>query len=165
MLNITSGLRVHLDFLIPSLWLRPVAQGKTADIGWMVTDSLQCEQDYSGKVSASPILVRSIVIRGYDASDEEVDREGLLNTICTAAPVPIPDTNSAFRVHEGLLSIAEELYKELERYIDFTSPSHKFVLTGHSIGGSLSVLLMVLLAKNKTTNFVVSRVAFVPWFY
>ncbi|EED91263.1 predicted protein [Thalassiosira pseudonana CCMP1335] len=135
-----------------------VAQGKTADIGWMVTDSLQCEQDYSGKVSASPILVRSIVIRGYDASDEEVDREGLLNTICTAAPVPIPDTNSAFRVHEGLLSIAEELYKELERYIDFTSPSHKFVLTGHSIGGSLSVLLMVLLAKNKTTNFVRERV-------
>ena len=109
-----------------------VAQGKTADIGWMVTDSIQYEQDYQpDSTKKDPTLVRTIVLRGYDASDDEVDREGLLNVICTATPVPIFKSEKALvNVHEGMLSMAQQLLEELEEYIDTTSPSHKFVLTG-----------------------------------
>ncbi|KAL7541224.1 hypothetical protein ACHAXR_012782, partial [Thalassiosira sp. AJA248-18] len=137
-----------------------VAEGKTADVGWMVTDSIQYEQDFwAGSRQKEPTLVRTFVFRGYDASDEEVDRERLLDMICTATPVPIcKNENSLVRVHEGMLSMAEDLLQELEKYIDSTSPSHKFVFTGHSIGGSLAILLMVLLANNRGADFVKENV-------
>ena len=129
-----------------------IAQGKTADIGWMVTDSVQYEQNFrsDSDKDRKPTLVRTFVLRGYDASDEEVDREKLLNMICTASPVQLyNDENTVVRVHEGMLSMAEELFGELEQYIDLTSPSHKFAFTGHSIGGSLAILLMILLRNNR----------------
>ena len=109
-----------------------IAQGKTADILWMVTDSIQYERDFWPKSSEkNPTLVRTFILRGYDASDEEVDREGLLNVICTASPVSIlKNEDTLVQVHEGMLSIAQELFRELESYIDMTSPSHKIVFTG-----------------------------------
>lgn len=131
-----------------------VAQGKTAEIGWMVTDSLQNSKDFNGD-ETSPTLVRTIILRGYDASDEDVDREGLLNTICTANPVSLLESDkSLVQVHEGMLYIAELLMREIEPYIDSTAPSHKIVFAGHSIGGSLSTLLMILLAKSRGASFV-----------
>mmetsp|Transcript_9699 Transcript_9699/g.16040 ORF Transcript_9699/g.16040 Transcript_9699/m.16040 type:complete len:694 (+) Transcript_9699:117-2198(+) len=131
-----------------------VAQGKTAEIGWMVTDSLQSLKDFNGD-ETTPILVRTIILRGYDASDEDVDREGLLNTICTASPVSLfQGDKSLVQVHEGMLYIAELLMREINQYIDSTAPSHKIVFAGHSIGGSLSILLMILLAKSRGASFV-----------
>lgn len=135
-----------------------VAQGKTADIGWMVTDSLQDLKDFDGDVT-TPALVRTIILRGYDASDEDVDREGLLNTICTASPVSLfRDDKSIVKVHEGMLYIAELLMREIEPFIESTAPSHKIVFAGHSIGGSLSILLMILLSKSRGTSFVTENV-------
>ena len=132
-----------------------VAQGNTAEIGWLVTDSIQNVKDFNRDEAASPTLVRTIVLRGYDASDDGVDREGLLNTICTATPVSLfRDERSLVQVHEGMLYIAELLMREIEQYIDSTSPSHKIVFTGHSIGGSLSILLMILLTKSRGASFV-----------
>ena len=109
-----------------------LAQGKTADIGWMVTDSIQYEEDFWPNSSGSgPTLVRTFVIRGYDASDDEVDREGLLNEICTASPVVLyKNDESLVKVHRGMLAMAQQLLQELQCYIDLTSPSHKFVFTG-----------------------------------
>ncbi len=108
-----------------------IAQGKTADIFWMVTDSIQYERDFGKSSEKNPTLVRTFILRGYDASDEEVDREGLLNVICTASPVSIlKNEDTLVQVHEGMLSIAQELFRELESYIDMTSPSHKIVFTG-----------------------------------
>lgn len=108
-----------------------IKQGKTADILWMVTDSIQYERDFRESSEKNPTLVRTFILRGYDASDEEVDREGLLNMICRASPVPVFENGDTLvQVHEGMLSMAQELLRELDRYIDLTSPSHKFVLTG-----------------------------------
>ncbi|KAL3791624.1 hypothetical protein HJC23_012214 [Cyclotella cryptica] len=133
-----------------------VAKGKTSDIEWMITDSIQQSQDFIWNANQEPLLVRSFIIRGFDASDEEVDREGLLNTICTASPAPLE--NSTIQVHEGMLKIAQSLYSELERYIELTAPTHRFVFAGHSIGGSLSVLLMAILSRRKSPSFVIERV-------
>ena len=68
----------------------------------MVTDSLASEIDFAegpagrGSVNkrfptsnATPTLVRTITIRGFDASDEGVDREAVLTNICEATPETI----------------------------------------------------------------------------
>jgi hypothetical protein len=142
-----------------------VANGTTADVYWMITDSIGYERDYVESSSSSPqpingggagqpILIRTITIRGFDASDETVDRERLLNTICRAQGVPLSNetttANPSSKVvfHKGLLSTARAIYKDVKKYIDWASPSqHRIVLNGHSIGGSLSILLLFLLTE------------------
>jgi hypothetical protein len=71
-----------------------VANGTMADVAWMVTNSMDYKSSYikssSPKMSdhpdrQNPILVRTITIRGFDALDDTVDQERLLNTICTAS--------------------------------------------------------------------------------
>mmetsp|Transcript_14472 Transcript_14472/g.21369 ORF Transcript_14472/g.21369 Transcript_14472/m.21369 type:complete len:899 (+) Transcript_14472:29-2725(+) len=126
-----------------------VANGTTADVAWMVTDSIAYEDDFtdSGDITNTerrPMLVRTLTIRGYDAADENVDREKLINLVCQASPEEIGN-DTGIVVHSGLLSVAQELYKELKPFIDASAPAHKIVLTGHSIGGSLSILVMLLL--------------------
>jgi hypothetical protein len=127
-----------------------VANGTTAEVAWMVTDSIDYESRFvepkgDQQVEKRPIFVRTITIRGFDASDDTVDRESLLNTICTAASEPMNSDTSNIVFHSGLLSTARELYTELKKYIEWASPNHKIVMNGHSIGGSLSVLMLLLL--------------------
>ena len=98
-----------------------VAQGKTSDIAWMITDSIQQSQDYDREAKDEPVLVRSFIFRGFDASDDEVDREGLLNRICAANPVSLG--NSTILVHQGMFEVASNLYEEIEGYIDLVSES------------------------------------------
>jgi hypothetical protein len=142
-----------------------VANGTTDDVYWMITDSIGYERDYVESSSLShqsknggagqPILIRTITIRGFDASDEKVDRERLLNTICRAQGVPLSNdtttANPSSKVvfHKGLLSTARAIYRDVKKYIDWASPSqHRIVLNGHSIGGSLSILLLFLLTED-----------------
>ena len=137
-----------------------VANGTSADVAWMVTDSVGYEADYreekisdeSAAATRDPVLVRTITIRGYDASDESVDRELLLYRICEGEKVTLGD--SGILVHKGLLLIAEELYSDVTTYIDLAAPTHKIVLNGHSVGGSLSVLLMMLLVERRGVEYV-----------
>ena len=129
-----------------------VANGTTADVAWMVTDHIGYEQDfkeYEELSDEAPMLVRAITIRGYDASDESVDREKLLYKICDAAPVPFGDESINLNVHQGLLQVAKEVYKEVLQYIDMTGPNHKIVLNGHSIGGSLAIMILFLLTQER----------------
>ena len=140
-----------------------VANGTTAEVAWMVTDSVGYEKDFHEAESTishqneaptqvdKPILIRTITVRGFDASDETVDREKLLNTICSASGEMIssdPRVNSFHSnvmFHSGLLSTARQLYKELKRFIESASPEHhRIVFNGHSIGGSLSILMLLL---------------------
>lgn len=129
-----------------------VANGTTADVAWMVTDNISYEQDfkeYEELSNEAPVLVRTITLRGYDASDESVDREKLLYKICDAAPVPLGAESTNLNVHQGLLQVAKELYKEILQYIDMTGPNHKVVLNGHSIGGSLAIMILFLLTQER----------------
>jgi len=116
----------------------------TANIAWLVTDSVMKPTNINGM--DDPCILRTIVLRGYDASDESVDREGLVAEICNATRTRLMN---GIEVHQGLLAIAEELYDEIVLYIDMASPSHKIAFAGHSIGGSLSNILIMLLCKRR----------------
>jgi len=141
-----------------------VANGTAADVLWMVTDGIAYKSDFekSGSMSKAkgddPVLIRYITIRGFDATDENVDRERLLNKICSSEPVPLSDQFEGLMVHKGLLEVAQALYKDIIPYIDLTAPTHKIVLTGHSIGGALSNLLLFLLAIDRGNIFVQDKV-------
>ena len=150
-----------------------VANGTTANVAWMVTDAVMDGDQYKSayrhgddddddddrngdlttEISSSPaaaMMVRTITIRGFDASDESVDREALLNDICTATSEPMDDA-TADRVvfHKGLLSVARQIYADTKKYIDWASPNHRIVLNGHSVGGSLSVLILLLITSER----------------
>ena len=144
-----------------------VANGTTANVAWMVTDSVMDREVYTAAfchhdddvlesgddskfTSSGPVMIRTITMRGFDASDESVDREALLNEICLGTAEPMDDaTADLVLFHKGLLNIARQIYADTKKYIDWTSPSHKIVLNGHSIGGSLSVLMLLLIASER----------------
>jgi hypothetical protein len=132
-----------------------VANGTSEDVTWMVTDCIANEDEYLESGNSRPVLVRTITVRGYDASDENVDRELLLNRICTATPEKLKNGVS---VHGGLLSLARSVYKDVKPFIDLTAPDHRLVLTGHSVGGSLSVLLLLLMVEDEGVQFVRDKV-------
>lgn len=50
-------------------------------------------------------------------------------------------------VHAGLYEIAEAIFRDaVEPYLyDWKAPTQKIVITGHSVGGSLSILLLLLM--------------------
>jgi len=143
-----------------------VANATTADVAWMVTDSIDYLSSFVEPSSSNdtqkndPILVRTITIRGFDASDETVDRERLLIEICNSPGIPIDADAAPSNVlfHSGLLGIATAIYNDIKQYIDWTTPNHRLVLNGHSIGGSLSVLVLFLLTLDKGVDWVNDRV-------
>lgn len=132
-----------------------MANGITQDVAWMVTDSTSYEHDYaemdkqcSGIQTVAPVSVRTITLRGFDASDRMTDRELLFTKICTATPDKLHGVSDVL-AHSGLLSIARCVYKDIIAYIDKAGPNVKFVLNGHSIGGSLSILLLLIIAEER----------------
>jgi hypothetical protein len=111
-----------------------VSNGTTADVAWMITDSIDYSTSFkedSEFVEKEPILVRTITIRGFDASDSAVDRESLLNEICNAPGKPINAAKPNILFHSGLLEIATEIYKDVKNYIEWASPTHRIVFNGH----------------------------------
>lgn len=134
-----------------------VANGTTNDVVWMVTDNVAFDET-KGKQDGTnlPKLVRVITIRGFDASDENVDREELLVNICTASPELLKD---GVLVHSGLLNIAKQIYSDIIGFIENVAPGHEVVLNGHSVGGSLSTLILLLLAEEKGTEFIEQKIS------
>ena len=115
-----------------------VQNGTTANVNWLITDSISYSGDFDGE-GETPILTRTITLRGFDASDELVDREELLLDICNAEKIQLSNYNSIF-VHAGLYNIAQEIYQDVKPYLENLAPTHAIVLNGHSIGGALRVI-------------------------
>ena len=139
-----------------------VANGTSADVAWMVTDSIGYNSDFEPTsdtaVSDPPTLVRTITIRGFDASDEDVDRERLVTEICNAGKVPLTNDLPGLQVHRGLLAIAKEIYEDIKPFIDLAGPTHKIVLNGHSIGGALANLILMLMTVERGSIFVQEKI-------
>ena len=72
-------------------------------------------------------LERVVTVKGFDATDQGVDREELVVDIVRAVPVPL----NGVEVHEGFLEIAMAIYEDVRPYIDSVSPSHGVILNGH----------------------------------
>jgi hypothetical protein len=133
-----------------------VANGTTADVNWIVTDSIELSSNFADPETldgssneGDPIFVRTITLRGFDASDSTVDRERLLNGICKASGTPMNAEIPNVLFHSGLLEIAMEIYEDVKQYIEWASPDHRIVFNGHSIGGSISILLLLLMTAEK----------------
>jgi hypothetical protein len=129
-----------------------VAEGISADVYWMVTDSMENEDDFKEADDGNKgndIPVRTFIVRGFDASDERVDREKLFTEICNLQSVPFAEKYPGVLVHAGLYGLAKEIYKDIKKYIDWSAPAQKIVFTGHSVGGSLSILLILMLARDR----------------
>lgn len=157
---------LYEDTVAPTLELghTVVAQGVSDDVVWMVTDSIADATAFGDRKletnsaqQGGPVFVRTITIRGFDASDEGVDREQLLNRICDATPEQIKADQVVF-VHSGLMGIARSIYKDTKQYVDWMAPNHRLVLNGHSIGGCLSQLLLILMTTDRGVEFVRERV-------
>ena len=130
-----------------------VAEGISADVYWMITDSTENEADFrhdSEDVKAGKdIPVRTIVIRGFDASDERVDREQLFTEICNLRSRPFHEKVPEILAHRGLHEISKEVYNDIQKYITWSAPAQKIVLTGHSVGGTISILVTLMLARER----------------
>lgn len=138
-----------------------VAEGISSDVYWMVTDSIENDADFrNGKtgVKGNDIPARTIVVRGFDASDERVDREWLLKEICNLEPQLFDEKYPELLVHKGLFGLTESIYEDLKKYIDWSAPSQKIILTGHSVGGSISILLTLMLARDRGAQFVRDKI-------
>ena len=133
-----------------------VKNGTTANVNWLITDSISYSGDLDGE-GETPILTRTITLRGFDASDELVDREELLLDICNAEKIQLSNYNSIF-VHAGLFKIAQEIYQDVKPYLENLAPTHAIVLNGHSIGGALSNLILICMTLDKGNLYVQQRV-------
>lgn len=133
-----------------------VAEGISSDVYWMVTDSIENESDFKGKTDrgdGNDVPVRTVIIRGFDASDERVDREVLFTEICNLQAQPFGEKYPDVLVHRGLFMLATAVYKDIKKYIDWSAPSQKIVLAGHSVGGTLSILVTLMLARDRGGRF------------
>ena len=133
-----------------------VATGTTANVKWFVTDSTQVNgQDQQ------PERVRTITLRGFDASDESVDRQELFRTICTAQPetLRLGKKKPQVLVHSGLYRLGEHLYHcVLKPYLFNADSPEKIVLVGHSIGGALSTMLLLWTTMDQGVDFATRRI-------
>jgi len=149
---------------VNSLGQGVVANGTAADIVWMVTDGFQTNRE--GGVTRCG----TVAIKGFDATDKEVDLLRLANRIATADPVPLGrqfnETNvkstglsaGNILVHGGVLEIAKMLYADIMPHLDSAHPDTVFTFTGHSMGGCLSVVLLLLIAQGRGVEFVKERI-------
>lgn len=138
-----------------------VANGTSADVIWMVTDSIGYDSEFqetSCDVNNTPYLIRTITLRGFDASDDSVDRERLVTRICNADRVPLSSKFEGIDVHKGLMEVAKEVYEEIKPFIDMVGPTHKIVLNGHSIGGAVSNLILMLISLERGNVYVKDRI-------
>jgi len=112
-----------------------VDEGLTANVKWMVTDSI------------------------LNQTDDHSDNAIRLRTV-TPEEFTTPSGQTVL-LHSGLLRIARAIYEEVRRFIvleDGNSHFDRLVLAGHSIGGSNALLILFLLEQVLGVDFIRERV-------
>ena len=122
-----------------------VATGTTRDVRWVVSDHVD---------SSTGEMQRVLTVKGFDATDDEVSRGRLLKTIVRARPTKL----MSISVHSGFLTLARAILNDVKVHIDGASPHHKIVLNGHSIGGSICTLLLLLLSEERGGEWCKDRI-------
>jgi hypothetical protein len=115
-----------------------VVSGTSANVVWMITDSVD------SLTSRTPMLARTVTVRGYSAVDTRVDRVRLLQRVCSASPTLLGEKKYGIFAHSGLLDVAKQVYHDIRPYIVGLGDHQKLIFNGHSIGGSISLLLLFL---------------------
>jgi len=57
------------------------------------------------------------------------------------------------------MAVARSILSEIDEYIDSLAPGHRLVLNGHSVGGSLSILMLFLIAQQRGVDFATEKVS------
>ena len=133
------------------------AQGNTECTRWFVCDELEDaddEHDRPGSLAASPsdanggsrrVLTRRwFIVRGAAWNDDDVDSVRLSTQIARAWPAPLHEGVPVV-CHAGVAEMTETFWPEMEPWIRDASANHPraaLSFAGHSLGGSMAIVLM-----------------------
>jgi hypothetical protein len=167
-----SGDRAEMLQEVFSLGHNIVVDGYCGDVQYIVTDCVSSGGELRRVVRSPPrrpdpsppkaltllrqlFFPRQVTVKGFDATDANINRERLVNEIVRAVPTPL----GPVAVHAGFLGMARSLLEELRPHImEKRAPGRNLVLTGHSIGASIITLVMLLLCEEMGRGWVMENV-------
>ena len=112
-----------------------MAEGETNCTRWYVCDKSD---------GANATTQRWVVVRGAAWNNENVDRVRLSTQIGKAWPSPLHEGKDAppVVVHTGVKEMADEFWPDVSPWITSLPDGAWMCFTGHSLGGSMAMLLM-----------------------
>ena len=112
-----------------------MAEGETNCTRWYVCDKSD---------GANATTQRWVVVRGAAWNNENVDRVRLSTQIGKAWPSPLHEGKDAppVVVHTGVKEMADEFWPDVSPWITSLPDGARMCFTGHSLGGSMAMLLM-----------------------
>lgn len=128
-------------------------------------------KDETAAVSKINQLLGSVKIRAFNLENCDVQAlvvtknnetylifegtKSLIDTIADLAMDLRPDANGQGHFHTGFMKVTEWCYKQISeqlKAIALNNPSMEFIVSGHSLGGAMAMLMTKLL-KNENSNF------------
>ena len=111
-----------------------MAEGETNCTRWYVCD----------KRAGEATTHRWVIVRGAAWNNEKVDRVRLSTQIGKAWPSPLHEGKGAAPVvvHTGVKEMADEFWPDVSPWITSTPNGAQLCFAGHSLGGSMAMLLM-----------------------
>lgn len=111
-----------------------MAEGETNCTRWYVCD----------KRAGEATTHRWVIVRGAAWNNEKVDRVRLSTQIGKAWPSPLHEGKNAppVVVHTGVKEMADEFWPDVSPWITSTPSGAQLCFAGHSLGGSMAMLLM-----------------------
>ena len=111
-----------------------MAEGETNCTRWYVCD----------KRAGEATTHRWVIVRGAAWNNEKVDRVRLSTQIGKAWPSPLHEGKNAppVVVHTGVKEMADEFWPDVSPWITSTPNGAQLCFAGHSLGGSMAMLLM-----------------------
>lgn len=124
------------------------AQGNTECTRWFVCDELEAEEDSEIPKHPEPaprrLTRRWFIVRGAAWNDDAVDSVRLSTQIARAWPAPLHEGVPVV-CHAGVAEMTETFWPEMEPWIRDASVNHPraaLSFAGHSLGGSMAIVLM-----------------------